>query len=126
MFAARVRPHGYEFLALLLILSSVGLTQLGCGASKGGTKNPPPNAKQILYLADSGNNVVRKITPAGAVAILAGSVKDFGNVDGPGPSARFGWLGGLARICCSTYGNGCSGTHSGCLCPSTSPIRPAG
>ena len=56
MFAARVRSHRCEFIPLLL-LSCVGLTQLGCGVSKGGTKNPPPNAKQVLYVADSGNNV---------------------------------------------------------------------
>jgi 6-phosphogluconolactonase (cycloisomerase 2 family) len=74
MFAARVRPHGHEFLALLLILSSVGLTQLGCGASKGGTKNPPPNAKQILYLADSGNNVSGwTIQSDGSLTAVSGS-----------------------------------------------------
>jgi 6-phosphogluconolactonase (cycloisomerase 2 family) len=74
MSAARVRPQGYEFLALLLILSSVGLTQLGCGASKGGTKNPPPNAKQILYLADSGNNVSGwTIQSDGSLTAVSGS-----------------------------------------------------
>lgn len=41
-----------------------------------------------LYVADEGNNRIRKITPDGMVSTLAGSGL-FGSINGPGTSARF-------------------------------------
>jgi sugar lactone lactonase YvrE len=42
-----------------------------------------------LYVADSQNYTVRKITPAGAVSTLAGLAGSSGSVDGTGNGARF-------------------------------------
>lgn len=42
-----------------------------------------------LYVADSGNHTLRKITPAGEVTTLAGEVATPGNSDGSGRAARF-------------------------------------
>ena len=42
-----------------------------------------------LYVADSGNHLVRKITPAHAVSTLAGSPGVFGFVNATGPNALF-------------------------------------
>lgn len=42
-----------------------------------------------LYVADSGNYTIRKITPAGIVSTLAGSAGISGHVDGSGTSAEF-------------------------------------
>jgi hypothetical protein len=42
-----------------------------------------------VYVADSQNATIRKITPAGAVSTLAGSAGTTGNVDGTGSAARF-------------------------------------
>ena len=42
-----------------------------------------------VYIADSGNHTIRKITPAGEVSTLAGKAGDAGIVDGPGAVARF-------------------------------------
>ncbi|GMW05520.1 MAG: hypothetical protein AMXMBFR8_03170 [Nevskiales bacterium] len=48
-----------------------------------------------LYVADSNNNTLRKITPAGVVSTLAGAVGQYGWVDGTGASARFYGLKGI-------------------------------
>jgi sugar lactone lactonase YvrE len=42
-----------------------------------------------VYVADSENGTIRKITPAGLVTTLAGSAGDRRTVDGPGATARF-------------------------------------
>lgn len=42
-----------------------------------------------LYVADSGNDTVRKITPAGVVTTLAGDAGFSGRNDGTGPAAHF-------------------------------------
>ena len=42
-----------------------------------------------VYVADSGNHTIRKITSNGAVSTLAGSAGEHGSVDGIGSSARF-------------------------------------
>jgi streptogramin lyase len=50
-----------------------------------------------LYVADSGNNTIRKITPDGTVTTLAGDSDPFsrGGVDGTGSAARFDSPDGL-------------------------------
>jgi WD40 repeat protein len=42
-----------------------------------------------VYVADSGNNIIRKITPDGIVTTLAGNVQHAGRADGKGAEARF-------------------------------------
>jgi len=52
-------------------------------------------ADNTLYLADRGNRRVRKISTAGVVSTLAGSGLN-GSLNGPGESARFADLRGIA------------------------------
>ena len=49
-----------------------------------------------LYVADSGNQQIRMITPAGLVTTLAGSVNGLGSTDGAGALARFNRPQGIA------------------------------
>ena len=49
-----------------------------------------------LYVADSGNDTIRKITPAGVVTTLAGSPGVAGSANGMGSAATFGSPYGVA------------------------------
>jgi len=49
-----------------------------------------------VYVADTGNNTIRQITPAGEVTTLAGQAGSFGSTDGTGSAARFGGPQGIA------------------------------
>ncbi len=49
-----------------------------------------------LFVAEWGNQTIRKITPAGVVSTLAGKAGLVGNVDGTGVNARFNYPEGLA------------------------------
>ena len=74
-----------------------------------------------VYVADTDNHTIRKITPAGVVSTLAGLAGSYGSADGTGANARFYqpvWRGG--------------GQRRQCLCgglPATTPFgssRPQG
>lgn len=49
-----------------------------------------------LYVVDTSNQNIRKITPAGVVTTLAGSVGQLGSIDGTGAAARFSNPQGIA------------------------------
>jgi sugar lactone lactonase YvrE len=44
-----------------------------------------------LYVADTGNFTIRRITPAGVVTTIAGAAGQLGHQDGDGANARFLW-----------------------------------
>jgi hypothetical protein len=49
-----------------------------------------------VYVADSGNETIRKISPAGMVTTLAGLARESGSTDGTGSAARFKSPWGIA------------------------------
>ena len=49
-----------------------------------------------VYVADTGNNTVRKISPARAVSTFAGLARSAGSADGVGFAARFSYPSGVA------------------------------
>jgi sugar lactone lactonase YvrE len=53
-------------------------------------------ANNLIYVADSGNNTIRRITSDGQVTTLAGLANTFGSVDGTNSAARFNSPRGLA------------------------------
>src|SRR5439155_22158877 len=49
-----------------------------------------------VYVADTSNHTIRKVTPAGDVTTLAGRAGSFGSADGTGSAARFSQPEGVA------------------------------
>ena len=72
----------------------------GSGDGSGARFNYPNSvavdAGGTVYVADSGNNTIRKITPGGVVSTLAGMPGVSGTADGTGASAQFNFPCGIA------------------------------
>jgi hypothetical protein len=49
-----------------------------------------------IYVADSGNHTIRKVTSSGVVATVAGTAGSIGSIDGTGSAARFDGPTGVA------------------------------
>ena len=82
------------------LAGSAGLAGSQDGTGSSARLNQPTgvavDAAGNVYVADTGNATIRKITPGGAVTTLAGSPTSRGNQDGSGGSATFNQPGGLA------------------------------
>lgn len=48
-----------------------------------------------VFVADSGNHAIRRVTPGGVLSTIAGSLGSPGSADGTGSAARFNTPGGL-------------------------------
>ncbi len=68
----------------------------GSAARFRGPNGVAVDANGIVYVADSGNCIIRKITPDGLVSTLAGTASQYGSADGIGASARFAHPNGIA------------------------------
>jgi serine/threonine-protein kinase len=88
------------FNNLIRKISPAGVVSTVAGSGDAGSKNGTGNAASFnspysvavdasgnLYIADSGNNLIRKISPTGVVSTLAGSVQ--GSSNGTGTAASF-------------------------------------
>jgi hypothetical protein len=65
------------------------LDETGAAASFNFPSGVAADGAGNVYVADSGNNTIRKITPTGVVSTLAGSAGTSGSADGTGGAARF-------------------------------------
>jgi sugar lactone lactonase YvrE len=78
-------------------LANVGSADgVGTAARFRGPQRVTADSAGNVYVADTGNRTIRKITPAGVVTTLAGQVGSNGNADGTGSMARFGYPVGVA------------------------------
>ncbi len=67
----------------------------GSAARFDGPEGIAVDAAGNVYVGDTGNHTIRKITPAGLVTTLAGLVDNSGSADGTGTAARFNQPVGL-------------------------------
>jgi cephalosporin-C deacetylase-like acetyl esterase/sugar lactone lactonase YvrE len=92
----KITPAGVA--ATLAGLAGTAGAQDGTGS--GALFNQPGgvavDAADNVYVADSGNATIRRVTPGGAVTTIAGSAAARGNHDGLGSAASFNSPGGIA------------------------------
>jgi len=68
-------------------------------SSAAGLKEPTGIAidtNGVIYVADSGNGVIRKVDTTGSLSIFAGSIGSVGSNNGAGTNANFGYPVGIA------------------------------
>lgn len=68
----------------------------GSGARFFGPRGLSRDASGNIYVADTANHTIRKVTPAGVVTTLAGLAGSAGSADGAGSAARFSSPRGIA------------------------------
>jgi sugar lactone lactonase YvrE len=68
----------------------------GLAAQFGAPRSLTASADGTVYVADTDNQLIRKITPDGVVTTLAGKSGDSGKVDGKGSAAQFSNPRGIA------------------------------
>jgi hypothetical protein len=79
------------------LVSSIGSADgTGSDARFNSPSGPAVDGAGNVYVADTYNHTIRKITPAGVVTTLAGQALSSGSADGTGGDARFDFPLGLA------------------------------
>ncbi len=91
----KITPVGEvtTFAGTLGVSGTADLT--GTAASFNSPKSVAVDAAGNVYVADTGNHVIRKITSAGEVATLAGGMGLTGTASGTGTAARFNSPAGI-------------------------------
>jgi len=92
----KIAPGG----VVTTLAGAAGTAGSSDGAGAGARFNQPGgiavDSAGNVYVADTGNNTIRLITPAGNVTTLAGSAGVYGTVDGTGSGATFAAPVGIA------------------------------
>ena len=92
----KILPAGRVATVAGLAGSSGSADGTGGGAQFNFPRKAAADSAGNLYVVDTGNQILRKITPAGVVTTLAGGVGVTGTNDGPGTYARFNTPLGVA------------------------------
>lgn len=86
----RISPGG----VVTTLAGAAGVSGSADGIASGARFSSPSgvalDASGNLFVADTGNRTLRKITPGGIVTTLAGTAGSAGDIDGSGSVARFG------------------------------------
>jgi hypothetical protein len=85
----KITPSGVTTTFAGLVGSSGSTDGTGSAARFSVPQGLTIDAVDNLYLADTGNHLIRKITPAGVVTTFAGTAGGAGLTDGTGTAARF-------------------------------------
>ncbi len=94
--AAQTTYTPYTVTAFAGQTVSGGADGAGAGAMFFSPRGVAVDTNGYVYVADTFNSTIRKITPAGVVTTWAGSPLAGGTNDGPGAAARFYFPSGLA------------------------------
>jgi hypothetical protein len=92
----KITPAGV--VTMLAGMAGAGGSTDGIGAAArfNGAQGIAADAAGNVYVADTFNDTIRKITPAGAVTTFAGQVGVAGSADGMGVAAQFNQPSGIA------------------------------
>jgi hypothetical protein len=86
----------YTFTTLAGLAGSAGSNDgTGSAAQFNGPSFVAVDTNGNVYVADSGNQAIRKVTPGGVVTTLAGLAGSPGSVNGTNSAARFNYPGGV-------------------------------
>ena len=92
----KVTPAGVVTTLAGLAGSSGSADGTGSAARFYGPSGVAVDSAGNVYVADTGNYTIRKVTPAGVVTTLAGLAGTEGSADGTGSAARFSYPSGVA------------------------------
>lgn len=92
----KITPAGVVSTLAGAAVESLSVDGAGSAARFNGVTGLAVDAAGNVFAADEVDYVIRKITPAGVVTTIAGSVQVDGSSDGPGADARFAGPRGIA------------------------------
>lgn len=98
--SSRGEPPNQNCCSITTLAGAVGVSGSGDGVGTAASFNEPRgiavDAAGNVYVSDTGNYTIRKITVAGVVTTLAGTAGVLGSSDGVGPAASFESPGSIA------------------------------
>ncbi len=88
--AATTQAQEYTFTTLAGLAGSSGMADGTASAARfDGPQSVAVDSARNVYVADTGNSTIRKVTPGGVVTTLAGLAGSSGSADGTASAARF-------------------------------------